>query len=278
MSTVKIGTHSGTFHCDEALAVFLLRLLPTYAQASLVRTRDPALLSECTVVVDVGGVYDAETLRFDHHQRGFAENFGHGFVTKLSSAGLVYKCVLLDANFFFFFPLTRLRRHFGPAILSTILSLPESHPTITTLYPKLYADFVEALDGIDNGISAQSGPALYRSRTDLSARVGQLNPRWNEEFNDEVLDAKFEIASKLAGGEFLERVDYTAKAWLPAREIVLRAVESRKEIEAGGRVVVFSEFAPWKVSTVPFSPSPPSSPRAHDCQDEQYKNNSVTRS
>lgn len=86
-----IGTHSGTFHCDEALAVFLLKTLPTYSDAELVRTRDPKLLEECTVVVDVGGVYDEAALRFDHHQRGFEENFGMGYVTKLSSAGLVYK-------------------------------------------------------------------------------------------------------------------------------------------------------------------------------------------
>lgn len=26
----RIGTHDGTFHCDEALACFLLRLLPRY--------------------------------------------------------------------------------------------------------------------------------------------------------------------------------------------------------------------------------------------------------
>lgn len=32
-----------------------------------------------------------QTQRYDHHQRGFSEVFGHGFVTKLSSAGLVYK-------------------------------------------------------------------------------------------------------------------------------------------------------------------------------------------
>lgn len=42
-------------------------------------------------MLDVGGVYDPETDRYDHHQRGFDQNFGHGFVTKLSSAGLVYK-------------------------------------------------------------------------------------------------------------------------------------------------------------------------------------------
>lgn len=57
----------------------------------LKRTRDPAVLNTCDIVVDVGGVYDEKTQRFDHHQRGFEEIFGHGFSTKLSSAGLVYK-------------------------------------------------------------------------------------------------------------------------------------------------------------------------------------------
>lgn len=61
--------------------------------ADLKRTRDPAVLNTCDIVVDVGGVYDEKTQRFDHHQRGFEEIFGHGFSTKLSSAGLVYKCV-----------------------------------------------------------------------------------------------------------------------------------------------------------------------------------------
>ena len=42
-------------------------------------------------VLDVGGVYDSSRDRYDHHQKGFEEVFGHGFGTKLSSAGLVYK-------------------------------------------------------------------------------------------------------------------------------------------------------------------------------------------
>ena len=33
------------------------------------RTRDPALLDTCDIVVDVGGVYDPAKNRFDHHQR-----------------------------------------------------------------------------------------------------------------------------------------------------------------------------------------------------------------
>lgn len=30
MAAPRIGTHNGTFHCDEALACALLRLLPQY--------------------------------------------------------------------------------------------------------------------------------------------------------------------------------------------------------------------------------------------------------
>lgn len=35
-STMVIGTHSGTFHCDEALACGLLLMLPAYADAGTV--------------------------------------------------------------------------------------------------------------------------------------------------------------------------------------------------------------------------------------------------
>lgn len=35
--TMKIGTHNGTFHCDEVLACFLLKLLPEYADAEIIR-------------------------------------------------------------------------------------------------------------------------------------------------------------------------------------------------------------------------------------------------
>lgn len=87
-----IGTHSGTFHCDESLAFFLLNLLPKFKNNStLIRTRDSSKLEECDLVIDVGGQFNLESLRFDHHQRGFNQVFGGEFITKLSSAGLIYK-------------------------------------------------------------------------------------------------------------------------------------------------------------------------------------------
>ena len=73
--------------CPRQTHMLMVRFYCT----DLKRTRDPSILDTCDIVVDVGGVYDESKQRFDHHQRGFAEVFGHGFNTKLSSAGLVYK-------------------------------------------------------------------------------------------------------------------------------------------------------------------------------------------
>lgn len=44
-------------------------------------------------------MYDDAQKRYDHHQRGFSEVFGHGFKTKLSSAGLIYKWAIKHFRF-----------------------------------------------------------------------------------------------------------------------------------------------------------------------------------
>ena len=55
---VKIGTHNGTFHCDEALGCFLLQQTPEYKSTEIQRSRKPEVLQDCDIVIDVGGVYD----------------------------------------------------------------------------------------------------------------------------------------------------------------------------------------------------------------------------
>lgn len=55
------------------------------------------VLEKLDAALDVGGEYDPESERYDHHQKGFTEVFGHGFNTKLSSAGLIYKVRREDA-------------------------------------------------------------------------------------------------------------------------------------------------------------------------------------
>jgi uncharacterized UPF0160 family protein len=120
---VTIATHSGTFHADESLAVFMLKVLPEYKDAELIRTRDADLINKADIVVDVGGVYDPATQRYDHHQRGFTETFSPSYKIKLSSAGLVYK-------------------HYGKRVLSQILKWPLDKPELEFVFQKVYNDLI----------------------------------------------------------------------------------------------------------------------------------------
>ena len=60
---IKIGTHSGAFHCDEVLACAMLKKLPEYKEAEIIRTRDQSLLDKCDIVVDVGAIFDPKVHR-----------------------------------------------------------------------------------------------------------------------------------------------------------------------------------------------------------------------
>ena len=77
----SFGTHDGSFHADEVTACSLLLLFDRIDRERVFRTRDPHVLSECDYVCDVGGVYDPNKRRFDHHQ---VEYQG-----PLSSAGMI---------------------------------------------------------------------------------------------------------------------------------------------------------------------------------------------
>jgi len=228
---VKIGTHNGTFHCDEVLPCFLLKQLPRYKDAEIVRTRDPKQLHQCDLVVDVGGVYSPENHRYDHHQRTFTESMhslraDKKWTTKLSSAGLVYL-------------------HFGHEIVAQLLELTPGDPVTQVVYDKVYENFVEEVDAIDNGVDQTDEEPRYRISTNLSSRVGGCNPKWNEKNINEM--ARFEKAMAMVGAEILDRVDFYKTSWLPARAVVMKAVKSRNEIDGSGEIMCFTEGGcPWK--------------------------------
>jgi uncharacterized UPF0160 family protein len=135
------------------------------------RSRDPAVLDECEIVVDVGAVYDPSKNRFDHHQRTFTETFASivpskPWTIKLSSAGLVYV-------------------HFGREVLTEILKKHGATATVDdklvdVLYDKIYEQFVREIDAIDNGVEIADA-RRYEITTNLSARVAYFNPNWNQE-------------------------------------------------------------------------------------------------
>uniref|UniRef100_A0A0K6S7R6 Uncharacterized protein n=1 Tax=Chromera velia CCMP2878 TaxID=1169474 RepID=A0A0K6S7R6_9ALVE len=284
-----LATHSGKFHCDEVLGMAMLRLLPRYQHAKIVRSRNPSELQEADVVIDVGAVFDPEalrsvggreqgregergqndrkrykeergqqkrrdtktrkervneedeakmdasppftrylsfTLQFDHHQREFTEVFGHGGFekTKLSSAGLVYK----------FFGKEILKTHFGVS----------DDETVELLFLRVYENLMESVDAIDNGVQICEGAPKYKIRTDLASRVDRLNPAWNEEGKCEM--KAFEEAMVIAREEFEAHVNGLITRWLPAREIVERAVADRKSIHPSGRAILLETSCPFK--------------------------------
>ncbi|RKF65675.1 UPF0160 protein MYG1, mitochondrial [Erysiphe neolycopersici] len=239
---VTIGTHNGCFHADEALAVYMLRLLPFYNNSLLIRSRNPEVLSTCHTVVDVGGEYSAACNRYDHHQRGFDITFPNRS-TKLSSAGLVFL-------------------HFGKAIIAQHLGVSESVEEVQIIWEKLYTSFIEALDAHDNGISVYDDKEIAAAGIEkrfsdngftLGAMVARLNPNWNDpvpsdpEIAQQIEDEKFLIASTRMGEEFYRTLDYFSKSWLPARDFVHKSFTNRLENDSKGRILVFKgQSVPWK--------------------------------
>uniref|UniRef100_T1JBB4 Uncharacterized protein n=1 Tax=Strigamia maritima TaxID=126957 RepID=T1JBB4_STRMM len=227
----KIGTHNGTFHCDEVLACFMLKQLSQYKDAVVVRSRDPEILNTCDIVVDVGGIFNPETHRYDHHQRDFKEtmnslNSSYPWGTKLSSAGLIYF-------------------HFGQDIISKLLNLSKESKESKIIFEKVYVNFMEEIDAIDNGISQTDVAPRYLITTNLSSRVANLNPKWNDLIQDE--QGAFEKATKLVGDEFLDKVFYYGKTWLLARQVVADALGLRNEVDASGEIIELKNGGcPWK--------------------------------
>ncbi|XP_058182309.1 uncharacterized protein LOC131300464 isoform X3 [Rhododendron vialii] len=226
-STKRVGTHNGSFHCDEALACFLIRLTNKFSAARIVRSRDPQVLDTLDAVLDVGGVYDPIRDRFDHHQKGFVEVFGHGFSTKLSSAGLVYK-------------------HYGLEIIAKELHLEEGHRDVYRLYLAVYKNFVEAVDAIDNGLNQyDTHRPRYVDNTNLTSRIGRLNLDWvDPDQSEDRENEAFQHAMTLAGSEFLETVRLHAISWLPARSIVKECLAARQEIDSSGEIMVLTRSCP----------------------------------
>lgn len=219
----------------------MLRLLPTYTNSPLVRTRDAAILDTCHTVVDVGAVYDDAKKRYDHHQREFTTVFP-GHQTKLSSAGLVYM-------------------HFGKDIIASVTGLSPG-ADLDILYEKIYTDFIEAFDANDNGVNVIApkdleSAGLSKKFEDRGFSIASVVNRYNytpsttagivqnKEQEQAEEDARFAKASAFVGEQFLIELTDRAQAWLPARNIVKKAYEERLQYDPQGRILVLPDGMPW---------------------------------
>ena len=218
-----IVTHSGKFHADDAWAVAVLKVL--FPDGQVVRTRDTAIIEAADFAVDVGGIWDAATGRFDHHQKGFSGARASG--VPYASAGLVWKeygarCV--------------------HALAAAHLGKQLSDDSAQEIAYAIDADIVQYLDLSDVG-AAKNAPGSYG----LSAVISGFNPNWLDEERlgyGEAADAyrlaQFHRAMGLLTDTLINGVKYRVGARLAVEQV------RQSELLEGGRVLFLQNGAlPW---------------------------------
>lgn len=197
-----VATHNGTFHADDLFACAALSLWHAKRGEviKIVRTRDMRTIEAADIVVDVGGLYDPNTNRYDHHQKEGAGTHANGI--PYAAFGLVWK-------------------HFG-------LDLCNGNRNV---WEEIDRDMVIPLDAADNGVDLLTlkyeGISPYNG-----ARVFLIDtPTWKE--NGKNLDKIF-IGGVARIVHTLAREIEVAMANEEGRQILMKAYEA----SADKRIVV----------------------------------------
>ncbi|MES9914210.1 MAG: MYG1 family protein, partial [Candidatus Sedimenticola sp. 4PFRAG1] len=229
--SLTIATHNGIFHADDVFSIAALKKVFPYF--NLVRTRDADTIANANIVVDVGGEYDADKDRFDHHQRDGAGERENGI--PYSSFGLIWKkygLQICDGD-------QAIANAVDSGLVSTIDAIDCGH-----------------VEGVAEGIS-------------LSQTISMFNPTWEED-ND--IDRCFNEAVVFAS-RLLERFIASATGGVKAKEIVAKAIEKAEDprvivlekftpwkrtvhalSEDALYMVYPSQTGQWRIQTVPVEP------------------------
>jgi len=231
MTDKTVATHNGNFHADDVFSIAALKsILPAF---NLIRTRDLALIAKADIVIDVGGEHDADTDRFDHHQRGGAGERENGI--PYSSFGLIWQ-------------------KYG-------LEICAGNPDVANAVDAGLVSTIDAIDcghveGVSKGIS-------------LSQTISMFNPTWQE---DSHFDACFDEAVDFAS-RVLTRFIASANGGISAKDIVAKAIADAKDprvivlekytpwkktvhaLSAEALYMIYpSETGQWRIQTVPVEP------------------------
>jgi len=228
MNHKTIATHNGNFHADDVFSVAALKYI--FPSFELIRTRDLAQIAKADIVLDVGGEYDPETNRFDHHQRGGAGERANGI--PYSSFGLIWQ-------------------QYG-------LEICQGNQDLANAVDRGLVSEIDAVDcghveGVAQGIS-------------LSQTIGLFNPTWQEDRHvDDCFDEAVEFASRV-----LARFIAAANGGVDAKAIVAKAIDDAEDprvivlekytpwkktvlalSEEALYVVYPSQTGDWRIQTVP---------------------------
>ncbi|CAD8084210.1 unnamed protein product [Paramecium sonneborni] len=236
----KIGTHNGAFHVDEVLACAMLtKYTNEFKNGIITRTRDPAIWAQQDILVDVGGIYDPLTHRYDHHQKEFQDSFSKDFHIRLSSAGLIYKHFGLEI-------IQNIINHIIATVDITVEIEKVDDQSLNLMYLKLYKNFIQSIDAIDNGINQypNQDQIKYQINTHLSAVINRFNPSWCEKNQDE--NIKFHQALEFVNNELISQVKSIYLGWYSGRIYVYQAFETRFQQDPSGQIIKLPIALPWK--------------------------------
>lgn len=220
---ITIVTHDGTFHADDVFAVATLSVaFEKTAEIEVIRTRSQPVVETGDYVVDVGGVYDPENNRFDHHQiDGAGERQNR---IPYASFGLVWK---------------KVGEKISGSDEGAREDATEDAKKIAEMIDK---KLVQPIDAVDNGISV-AGEIFEGIRPyDVRSIISAMNPNWKEG------DGK---GADNTDGIFLKAVGL-------AKNILVREIKlARDEVEAekfvidaynesdDKRIIILEKRYPW---------------------------------
>lgn len=113
------------------------------------------------------------------------------------------------------------------------------------VYNKVYNAFVEEVDGVDNGVNPYTGESNYAVTTSLSRRVKFLQPSWNETTSAQLESERFRLACGLMLGEFAGRIHSQVDVILPAREVVIKALDNASSIHPSNEILMLERECPF---------------------------------
>ncbi len=231
MNDKIIATHNGNFHADDVFSIAAFKsILPSF---KLIRTRDLDTIAKADIVIDVGGEYDSDTDRFDHHQRGGAGERENGI--PYSSFGLIwqkYGLEICQGN-------QEVADSVDAGLVSTIDAIDCGH-----------------VEGVSDGIS-------------LSQTISMFNPTWQEDSHFDIcFDEAVDFASRI-----LARFIASANGGISAKAIVAKSIDNaddprvivlekytpwKRTVHALSEEALYmiypSQTGQWRIQTVPVEP------------------------
>lgn len=204
----KLITHNGTFHADDLFAAGVLSLVMQNENMlyEIIRTRDLEMIKNADYVFDVGGEYNPDTNRFDHHQKGGAGVRDNGI--PYASFGLVWK-------------------HFGQKLCDGNMDAW-----------KIIDDKIAcSLDAFDNGVDLVK--SIFKNLNSYSVAESFLvfMPTWKEDENN-IDHIFFEQVKKVV--DLLKREIKVALDDAEGKEIILSAYKNSED----KRLVVLDKSFP----------------------------------